>query len=141
MKKALFSVGCLVCLGSSCPGTSNSAAVLEGDWQMVFDEPGDLEGYDVQATFDANGILTEITATPPTGGTATLTVANTTTSTVDGSAVTITIPRGLGGTSVFEGTLSDDQNSIPGSLSQTLQLPSGSAVTLPGGDLTLNRIQ
>ena len=140
MKKALFSLVGLICLTAGCKTTTNSAAVLEGIWQLVFDQPGDLAGFDIQATFDADGVLQEITATAPAGGTASLAVADTTTTTVDGSDVTITIPK-AGGTSVFTGTLSDDQNSIPGSLSQELQLPSGNALTLPGGDLTLNRIQ
>ena len=140
MKKALFSMAGLVCLIAGCQDTTNSAAVLEGTRQLVFDQPGDLEGFDIQATFDANGILQTITATAPAGGTASLAVADTTTTTVDGSDVTITIPK-AGGTSVFTGILSDDQNSIDGSLSQELQLPSGNALTLPGGDLTLNLIQ
>ena len=140
MKKALFSILSLACLGTTCSTTTNSADVLEGTWQVVFDQPGDLEGFDIQATFDSDGLLTEITATGPTGATGSLTVADTTTSEVDGSDVTITIPR-AGGTTIFEGTLSDDENSIPGSLSRELQLPSGNAVTLPSGDLTLTRIE
>ncbi len=119
---------------------SNPAAVLEGTWQAVFDQPGDLEGYDIRLIFDANGALTQITAAAPAGGTASLDVADTTTTEVDGNQVTITVPA-VAGARVFEGTLSDDQNSIDGSLSQELQLPSGDLqVTLPGGDLTLTRL-
>ncbi len=127
-------------MGSSCPGTTNPAAVLEGDWLLIFDEPGDAKGWEIVTTFDADGQLQEIAATGPAGETASLTVGDTTTSTVDGSAVTVTIPR-AGGTVVYEGNLSDDENSIDGSLSRELELPSGNGLTLPGSDLTLNRIE
>jgi len=122
---------------------ANPAEVLAGTWKAVFDEPGDLELFDIQLTFDSDGLLTTITATGPDGVTSSLAVADATTSEVDGDQVTITIPA-LGGTRVFEGTLSADQNSIDGSLSRDLelQLPSGDlGVTLPGGDLTLTRLE
>jgi len=117
----------------------NPAAVLEGTWTLVFDEPGDLEGTDIELTFDANGELVEILATGPQGGTASLDVDAATTSEVDGDQVTITVPV-AGGTRIFEGTLSADENTIDGSLSAELELPSGDLeVTLPGNDLTLTR--
>jgi len=119
------------------PG-SNPAAVLEGTWKAVFAVPGDLALADVQFIFDANGTLTQITATPPAGATATFNVADTTTSDVTGDQVTITIPT-LAGARIFTGTLSADQNSIAGSLSLSLDFPSGSNITLPNGDLTLTR--
>jgi hypothetical protein len=119
----------------------NPAAVLEGTWQAVFDEPGDLEGYDIQLTFDDNGSLVEITAESPEGATARLDVDNATETGVDGDQVTVTIPS-AGGTRSFTGTLSEDENSIDGSLSQELELPSGDLdVTLPGQALVLERIQ
>lgn len=117
---------------------ANPAAVLEGQWQAVFDEPGDLEGFDVQLTFDADGALTTITATSPEGAVATFNVDNATTSEVDGNQVTITIPSAAG-ERIFEGTLSEDQNSIDGSLSQSIDFPNGN-ITLPGSDLTLTRL-
>ena len=58
--------------------------------------------------------------------------------TIEGLTVQVSIPR-LTGTSVFDGTLSDDQNTITGSLSTDLAL-GGLDVSLPGGDLTLERI-
>jgi hypothetical protein len=115
------------------------AAVLEGTWQAEFDEPGDLELVDVQFVFDANGALTQITATPPEGATITLNVSDATTSQVDGDQVTISVPI-AGGTSIFEGTLSSDQNSIDGSLSKSIDFPSGNNIVLPGSDLTLTRV-
>ena len=120
---------------------ADPAAVLEGTWQAEFAEPGDLEGYDVQLTFDADGKLTQITAEAPAGGTASLDVPDTTTTVVDGDQVTITVPSATG-ERIFEGSLSADENSITGSLSQELQLPSGDlTVTLPGSDLTLTRLE
>ena len=131
-----------VCLVSGCPGvTENPAAVLEGTWQVTFAEPGDVEVFDIQATFDADGQLTLITAEGPEGGTASLDVDESTTTEVDGDAVTITIPA-VAGARILEGTLSEDQNTITGSLSQDLELPSGDLeVTLPGNDVTLERIE
>lgn len=118
----------------------NEAAVLEGTWQADFEEPGDLEGFDVQLTFDSSGQLTEISAESPEGGTASLDVSDSTTTEVDGNQVTVSIPV-AGGTRTFEGTLSDDENSIEGSLSQEIELPSGDLdVTLPGSNLTLTRV-
>jgi hypothetical protein len=128
-----FLVGCT-------PGSGNAASELEGVWQLNFEEPGDLEGYDIQATFDSRGQLKEINAASPEGGSATLDVSDDSTTTVDDHDVTITIPR-AGGTTVYEGTLSDDNNTIEGNLSQALELPSGDInVTLPGSGLTLVRL-
>lgn len=116
-----------------------AAAVLEGTWTATFDEPGDLEGIEVLLTFDGNGQLVSIEAESEEGGTAGLDVDDASTTEVDGSSVTITIPV-AGGTTVFEGTLSEDENTIDGSLSKELELPSGDLdITLPGNDLTLGR--
>ncbi len=115
----------------------NPAAVLEGTWQAEFAVPGDLEGYDVRLTFDSSGQLTEITATAPAGAVATFDGTGATTE-VSGDQVTVTVPA-LVGTSVFEGTLSADENTIDGSLSQNIEFQNGS-VTLPSGDLTLTRV-
>jgi hypothetical protein len=52
--------------------------------------------------------------------------------------VTVTIPA-AGGTRVFEGTLSADQNTITGSLTRELDLGDLEA-SLPGGELTLERV-
>ncbi len=131
----------LVCLVSGCPTAENPAAVLEGTWQVTLTDPGDLEGFDIQATFDADGQLTQITAEAPEGGMATLDVDAATTTEVEGDAVTISIPA-AGGARILEGTLSEDNNTITGSLSQELELPSGDLeVTLPGNEVTLERIE
>ena len=125
----------------------NPAAILAGDWQIKTTQPGPLDKFDIRANFDADGKLTQVTATPPFGGTAILTTDNTTTIEVNGNQVTVTIPGiglgtliGLG--PVIRGTLSDDQNTITGTLSQDLTLShTDFSVTLPGSDITLTRIQ
>jgi hypothetical protein len=141
MKKALVGSVALVILSvSGCNIFAPPAsAVLEGTWTATFDEPGDLEGIDITLTFDGNGQLVSIEAESDDGGTASLDVDNASTTEVDGSDVTITIPI-ADGTTVFEGTLSEDENTIEGSLSQELELPSGDLdITLPGSGLTLER--
>lgn len=143
MKKA-FQYTTLVAL-AFCAGcnffnpTPPDSAVLDGEWDMVFDEPGDLEGLTITATFDANGDLTEISASNEAGGTATLTLDSAVTE-LDGDQVTITIPTS-GGSVNFEGTLSADENTIDGQFSQSFELPGGDLdVTLPTGAVTLTRI-
>ncbi len=81
-----------------------------------------------QARFDSNGTRTD-------GATASLVVQ---TATVDGSDVTVSIPR-LRGTSVFNGALSGNQNTIVGPITDEIDL-GNLEVSLPGGDLTLQRI-
>lgn len=124
-----------------CPPIGpNPAAVLQGVWRLIFDNPGDLEGFDIQLTFDSNGQLTDISAVSPQGGTASLDVNNSST-TLEGDDVTISIPTQQG-TRTFEGTLSADENSIDGAFSQEIELPSGDLdVSLPDSDATLRRIR
>jgi len=130
----------LICLVAGCPGSGNPAAVLEGTWEVTFAEPGDLEGFEIQAIFDDEGQLTRITAESPEGGSARLDVDNATTTEVDDGDVTISIPS-VGGVRILEGTLSEDENTIEGSLSRELELLDGDLeVTLPDADLTLTRV-
>ena len=77
---------------------------------MTPEDPGEFEGFEYEAVFDANGDLVELSAVGPDGGTAKLTLDNATTELV-GSDVTITIPTPTG-TRVFEGTLSADENTM-----------------------------
>lgn len=145
--KITRTLGCALLMGlvyGCAPGgggEGNPAAVLEGTWQVTFDEPGDLEGFDIQATFDANGQLVELRAVSPEGGMGTLDVDDATTTEVNGNDVTITIPAAAG-ERVLEGTLSEDQDTITGTLSRELELPGGDLdVTLPGAGLTLDRVE
>jgi hypothetical protein len=86
--------------------------VLEGTWTVTPAVAGDFEGFTYEARFDSSGSLVEITGARPDGATASLEVDDATT-TLDGNSVTISIPR-LTWTTVFNGTLSDDQNTIAG---------------------------
>ena len=114
-------------------------AVLEGTWTITPADPGDFGGFMFEARFDSSGNLVEISGTrPEDGATALLDTSNATT-TVDGSAVSISIPQ-LTGTTAFDGTLSDDQNTITGTITDEIDL-GDLEVTLPGGDLTFERIE
>ena len=53
--------------------------------------------------------------------------------------MSISIPR-LTKTTVFEGILSSDQNTITGTITDEIDL-GDLEITLPGGDLTLERIE
>ncbi len=128
-----FVVGCPV---APAPGPE---AVLEGTWAIMPADPGDFEGFTFEARFDSDGNLVEINGTrPEDGATASLDIESATT-TVDGSAVTISIPRPTK-TTVFEGTLSADQNTITGSITDEIDL-GDLEVILPGGELTLERVE
>lgn len=140
MKKlSIFAVVLGAGLMAGCPFTPGNgggdATVLEGTWDVTLAEPGDL--VEITATFDADGKLQTITAENAAGGTATLEVDDATTSTVDGSDVTVTIPA-AGGAITLEGTLSEDEDTIEGTLSRELDLQSGD-LTIPAGDVTLTR--
>jgi len=115
-----------------------AGSVLEGTWTVTPEDPGDFEGVEYEAVFDSRGNLTEITATREDGATATLDTSDATT-TLEGDQLTISIPR-AGGASAFEGTLSEDQNTITGSLSQEVDL-GDLEIVLPGGTITLERIE
>ena len=140
MKRKALNVCVVASLGFvvGCPMMPGPEAVLEGTWSITPADPGDGEGFTYEAHFDSSGNLIEITGTRPDGATASLTIDNATT-TVDGSAVTISIPRPTK-TTVFDGTLSEDQNTITGTLTDEIEL-GDLEVTLPGGDLTLERVE
>jgi len=91
-----------------------------------------------EAEFDANGDLYQLRATRASdGATATLTTTDASTQ-LDGSVVVITVPD-LTGARVFEGTLSDDENTMVGSITQEIDL-GDLEITLPGGELTFERV-
>ena len=117
--------------------TPPAAVVLGGTWTITPAEPGDFADWDFEAAFNSSGRLVELSAERPDGATAQLEIDNAT-SQVSGSTVTITIPA-AGGTRVFEGTLSADQDTITGSLTQEIDLGDLEA-SLPGGELTLERV-
>ncbi|UCC32288.1 MAG: hypothetical protein JSU86_08400 [Phycisphaerales bacterium] len=142
MKRKVLNLFVVASLGFVCgcpvvpaPGPE---AVLEGTWSITPAEPGDFADWDFEAVFDSSGNLTELSGTrPEDGATASLDIDDATT-TLDGSDVTISIPDPAG-TRVFTGTLSDDQNTMTGSITQEIDLGDLEA-TLPGGELTLERL-
>ena len=122
-----------------CPVVPGPEAILEGTWSVTPADPGEFEAFTYEARFNSSGDLVEINGTrPEDGATVSLDIDNATTS-VDGSAVSISIPRPTG-TRVFDGTLSDDQNTIVGSITEEIDL-GNLEITLPGGDLTLERME
>ena len=123
--------------GLFCP-EENPAAVLEGTWSVTPEDPGQFEGWEYEARFNGDGDMVELSGVrPEDGATASLSIDVATTQ-LDGVDVTITIPD-LSGTRVFEGTLSDDQNTMTGSVTDEIDLGNIEA-SLPGGDLTFERI-
>lgn len=122
----------------ACPvvPASGPEAVLQGTWRITPADLGEFEGLTYEARFNSSGDLVEITGTHPEDGATPSPAIDNATTTVDGNFVTISIPRPTG-TSVFDGTLSDDQNTITGSITDEIDL-GDLEVTLPGGDLPLN---
>ncbi len=114
------------------PGDPPPEAVLEGDWLGM-----GPEGTTAVVTFDDQGVVVKIVGSTQDGMTATLTVENSTT-TLDGNMLTFTFPTPAG-QGEFEGTLSDDQNTISGSLTREIDFEDGT-ITIPEGDITLNRV-
>jgi hypothetical protein len=142
MKRKVLNLFIVALLGFVCgcpvapaPGPE---AVLEGTWSITPTEPGDFADWDFEAVFDSSGDLTTLSGTREDGATATLDTTGATTE-LDESEVTISIPDAAG-TRVFTGTLSDDQNTITGSITQEIDLGDLEA-TLPGGDLALERME
>ena len=126
-----FVVGCPVV-------TPPPEAVLEGRWSITPADPGEFEEFTYEGTFDGDGQLVELEATRDDGATATLDTTGSVT-TLDGSDVTISVSVGVATTRVFEGTLSEDQNTMTGSLTDEIDL-GDLEVTVPGGELTWDRI-
>ncbi len=119
------------------PAEANPAAILEGLWSVTPEDPGEIEGVEYTATFDGDGQLLELRGIGPDGGVAILDTTDSTTE-LDGDQVTISVPVALG-TRIFEGTLSEDENTIVGSITEEIDLGDLELV-LPGGNLTFERI-
>ena len=122
---------------AGCGIFTPAESVMAGVWTITPADPGDFGDWNYEATFNSNGRLVELSAENSDGATVELEIDNAT-SQVSGSDVTVTIPAAAG-TRVFEGTLSADQNTVTGSLTQEIDLGDLEA-TLPGGELTLDRV-
>ena len=126
---AMFMLGAAVLVGAvGCPGVIGppASAILAGDWTGT-----DANGVVVTVTFNADGIVVSIAREDGVSAE----VSNSTTE-LDGDAVTITI-----GGRTFEGTLSEDQNTITGTIEQEITAGGGDIViTIPAGDFEINRV-
>jgi hypothetical protein len=135
----VFMLGCVVVSGCNifAPPEPPAAAVLAGTWSIT--PEGDLGLWEYEGRFNSNGELVELSGTNVLdGSTVSLSIDDATT-TVDGADVRITV-EGLGPRSqVFEGTLSDDQNTITGSVTEEIDLDDLEA-TIPSGNLTFERL-
>jgi len=122
----------LVVACAGCEVTPPASAVLAGEWKST-----NLDDLEVTLTFDSNGILTKIEATRPSNNaTAELSPQNAT-SDVNSNAVVITIPRS-GGAAVYTATLSDDEDTLTGTLDAVIEVETGT-ITIPQGALVLER--
>ncbi|MCH8146637.1 MAG: hypothetical protein IH987_01390 [Planctomycetes bacterium] len=125
---AMFLLGVAVLMGTTgCPPPAPpAAAILAGDWTGT-----DANGVVVTVTFNADGIVVSITSEDG----ASAEVSNSTTD-LDGSDVTIVI-----GGRTFSGTLSDDENTITGTIEQEITAGGGDVViTIPAGDFAIDRV-
>jgi hypothetical protein len=121
-------------IGTGCPFLPGSAAVLEGDWQTT-----DSEADFVFVRFDNLGVVTGIIAADEETGQAVIVSVNNATTTLEDSNVTLTIPT-LAGNAIFTGTLSEDQNTMTGTLATTIEIGDDLVIIIPQGDLTLTRV-
>jgi len=124
----MFILGAAVLVGAvGCPVIGPPAsAILAGDWTGT-----DADGLVVTVTFDDDGIVVSIAREDGV----TAEVSGSTTE-LDGDAVTITI-----GGRTFEGTLSEDENTITGTIEQEITAGAGDVViTIPAGDFAIDRV-
>jgi hypothetical protein len=121
---------------AGCPSVVSPGAVLSGVWKVTPANAGNVDQWDFTATFANSGHLERLSATSPSGVVLNLDLKNTRTK-VEQNQVTIRIPT-LAATTIFEGTLSDDENTLAGSLSESIKFLSSDA-SLPAGDLTFVR--
>jgi hypothetical protein len=122
---------------AGCVIPAPEQSILAGVWTVTPAEPGDFADWDYEATFSNTGKLVELSAERSDGAVVELEIDNAT-SQVSGSTVTVTIPNAAG-TRVFEGTLSADQNTMTGSMTEYIDFGDLEA-RLPGGELTLQRV-
>lgn len=119
-----------------CPVTPTppAAAVLEGDWVAI-----EVEGADVFLRFDEAGIVVRVFAITDDATTINVDITDAST-TLDGSDVTLTIPIN-DFVVMFEGTLSDDENTLTGSSSREFPIGDDITITVPAGEITFVRTE
>jgi len=116
-----------------CPTTvpPPAAAVLEGEWD------GETANGEFDVFFNSSGVVTSIVGERQDCEQATLNISNATT-TLEGSAVTITIPTATGDV-IYEATLSDDGNTLTGTVNRSIEIGADLELVLEQGELTLVR--
>ena len=127
----ILMAGCATTPSEPLPET-----VLEGEWDAT-----DANGQQFLLRFNSSGVLVAITSTLRDGTEQTASVIGST-STIEGSSVTIRVPHPEE-FSVFTGTLSADENTIDGSLqvdTEASGVDFGSIIiTIPRGPFVLVR--
>jgi len=108
-------------------------AVLAGDWVTMTDT-----GKDAIVTFDEMGVLTTFRVEQSDGATVERDVVGAST-VLDDAAVVITIPTPAGDV-VFDGTLSQDQNQLIGSLDFPVVIDEDGTLAIPAGNVLLDRV-
>lgn len=138
MIRKLALCSCLGLFVWGCPSTPTTPdeAFLEGTWTITPEDPGDFEDVAYEGTFNQDGQLVELKATRDDGATATLDASGSVT-TVEGDQITVSVPT-AGGARLFEGTVSEDQNTITGDLTDEINL-GGLEIAVPAGTLTWER--
>ncbi len=108
-------------------------AVLAGEWVTMTDT-----GEDAVVTFDEMGVVTTVRVEQSDGATVERDVVGAST-VLDDAAVVITIPTPAGDV-VFDGTLSEDQNQLFGSLDVPVVIDEDGTLAIPAGNVALDRV-
>ena len=112
-----------------------AAAVLEGDWETVAEG-----GASVIVSFDDMGVVIRIVGTTDDGTSVTYNVTGATSDlNPDDGAVILRIPTATGEV-VFNGILSEDSDTLDGSLTREIAIGDAVVITIPAGNFILYRI-
>lgn len=127
-----------LCANLGCPpagGGGNGAPeeVLEGNW-VATDSAGKMFDF----VFNSQGVLVQISGEADSGEAVVIDVNNAV-SEVDGDDVTITIPVG-DVEAVFEGTFSNNDNTLTGTVSRVVMVGDDLTITIAQGDITATRV-
>ena len=129
----LLLVGTVILAGGCWEPAPGPEAVLGGDWETTLPD-----GTVATFTFDESGTLVTITGERSGGASAVLTVL-VSTSAVDGNDVTVKLGF-PSATVTYDAVLSDDQNTLDGTVTSQFDFGGTLLVTIPRGDLTLTRV-
>jgi hypothetical protein len=124
----------MVIVGGCCLTPVES--VLTGNWSLTLNDNTEVDWPATVLIFDTDGQISEIQFT--LSGQAYATTYPDSTTTVDGSTVTIKVFTDQG-TLTFVGTLSEDEQTVTGTLTTALTF-GNVTITLPGVSATLTRL-